>query len=370
MDCNIIRDLMPLFIENLSSEASNKLLLEHVNDCEECSEILKKLQADLTPVKTDEVLNINDSTSDDLLKRIKKNILKKISVLAAIAFAIGTIIGISSSNGFMFLAFYGTVSVFTFTLAVFSSVAICRNQLPSRRKFHFIGNWTVVFSILISFILFYLFRGFFNEVAKKVIIIFLEVIYNIILSSTLRIYAWRKLPTDDASVIGHVIDRNLYSVLFSTVIAVMVMVAVPVTLLEKYRVVDNISLAFENDPDVLGKWVSVDFVRTPEGYVPGRRPIIGELFLKEMIFLDNGKLSAAYGEEKIDTSRPWLNWTKGFIMHKGGDHTASKYLIKKIDGVKYLFFEWKSGDVLYFHKPSPYYVLKKAEPEESAAAKK
>jgi hypothetical protein len=370
MDCTIIRDLMPLYIENLASEASNNLILEHVKECEECNQILKKLQTDLTPGKKDEGHNIHESAPDELFKRIKKNILTKISVLAAITFAIGIIIGISGSNGFMFMAFFGTVSIFAFILAVFSSVAICRKKPPSRKKYYFIGNWTFVFSILISFIIFYFFRGFFNEIGKRVIIIVLEVIYNIILSSTLRIYAWRKLPKNNASGIVHVIDRNLHSVLLYTVVAMMVMVAVPVTLLEKYRVVDNISLSFANDPDVLGKWVSVDFVRTPDGYVPGRRPIIGELFLKEMIFLNDGNLAAAYGEEKIDTSRPWLNWTKGFIMHKGGDHTASKYLIKEIDGSKYLFFEWKSGDVLYFHTASPYYVLKKVDQEGSAAANK
>ena len=45
-------------------------------------------------------------------------------------------------------------------------------------------------------------------------------------------------------------------------------------------------------------------------------------------------------------------------MHEGGDHTASKYILKEINDSKYLFFEWKSGDTYYFQSQPHYYVLK------------
>jgi bla regulator protein BlaR1 len=48
----------------------------------------------------------------------------------------------------------------------------------------------------------------------------------------------------------------------------------------------------------------------------------------------------------------------GVVMHRG-DKTASRYVIKAIQGTSYLFFEWKSGDVMIGGRKPQYYVLKK-----------
>jgi bla regulator protein BlaR1 len=118
------------------------------------------------------------------------------------------------------------------------------------------------------------------------------------------------------------------------------------------RYVDDFSnLSFVNDPAVLGKWVSVDFVREPSQFVPGARRFRGDLYLENLTFLPGGK-----------TPVPWFGWTKGVVMHLGGDHTASRYTIKEINGSLYMFFEWKSGDYIIRHQKPQYYVLKKAEP--------
>ena len=116
------------------------------------------------------------------------------------------------------------------------------------------------------------------------------------------------------------------------------------------RLVDDFSnLSFVNDPAVLGQWNSVDFVREPGDFVPGTRRFRGDLYLEGLKFLPNGK-----------TPQPWFGWTKGVVMHLGGDHTASRYSIKEINGALYMFFEWKSGDYIIRHKKPQYYVLKKA----------
>ena len=54
LSCNVIRDLLPLYAENLTSEESNALVDEHLCGCDECAKqlgILKKAQA--IPVETD-----------------------------------------------------------------------------------------------------------------------------------------------------------------------------------------------------------------------------------------------------------------------------------------------------------------------------
>jgi len=52
------------------------------------------------------------------------------------------------------------------------------------------------------------------------------------------------------------------------------------------------------------------------------------------------------------------SWTKGLILDKG-QQTASAYEIKEIDGVTYMFFEWKTEDYFYRDLKPYYYVLRK-----------
>jgi uncharacterized membrane protein len=115
------------------------------------------------------------------------------------------------------------------------------------------------------------------------------------------------------------------------------------------RVVDKVDYPFIDDPNVLGTWKSVDFVATPEDFIPGRtqRPE-SELFLKELVFLPNGK-----------TPRPRIIWTKGLVIDPL-EKTASRYIIRKISGQIYMFFEWKSGDYIFRGMKPKYYVLRKA----------
>ncbi len=103
--------------------------------------------------------------------------------------------------------------------------------------------------------------------------------------------------------------------------------------------------AFENDPDAVGTWVSVDFVRAMDNFKPGVQSWTGDLYLKGLTFMADG-----------GTSGPW-NWTKGYLWHPG-DRAEGKYTIKTIDGTKYLFMEWISGDVLIRHEKPRYYVMK------------
>lgn len=110
---------------------------------------------------------------------------------------------------------------------------------------------------------------------------------------------------------------------------------------------DDINLPFRNDPAVVGAWESVDFVESPEKFDPAAKTWTGDLYLKEMTFLNGGR-----------GAKPWWTWTKGVVIHKG-DRTASAYSIKEIAGKRYMFFEWKSGDYVFRGAKPFYYVLKK-----------
>jgi hypothetical protein len=114
-----------------------------------------------------------------------------------------------------------------------------------------------------------------------------------------------------------------------------------------FRITDKIDYPFVNDSNVIGKWVSVDFVAKPEDFKVGRKRWQGDLHLKEIQFFEDGTTN-------------WCDsqWTKGFVLSPE-DKTASQYTIKKINGIDYMFFEWKSGDYTIRHQKPRYYVLRK-----------
>lgn len=86
LSCNVIRDLLPLYAENLTSEESNALVDEHLCGCDECAKqlgILKKAQA--IPVETDA----------PGLKKIRKAIVRRrvLAVTMAVMLVITLVLG-------------------------------------------------------------------------------------------------------------------------------------------------------------------------------------------------------------------------------------------------------------------------------------
>ena len=114
---------------------------------------------------------------------------------------------------------------------------------------------------------------------------------------------------------------------------------------EDVRRCDNIDYPFVNDPDILGVWKAKDIsFTTPDDFDPKHpsRPL-ENLYYTQIEFKEGGVF--------VSTTKRGINsgacvWTKGLILHKG-DKTASAYFIKEIDGVEYLFREWKNGDYVF-----------------------
>jgi hypothetical protein len=103
--------------------------------------------------------------------------------------------------------------------------------------------------------------------------------------------------------------------------------------------------------DPTGRWACVDFVASPEQFDPKTKSWRGELTLKGLTFLPEGK-----------TDRLFWTWEEG-VLHHSGDSTDAKFFIRKIGQERYLFLEWISGDVIYRGIPPNYYVLKRTESE-------
>lgn len=57
LTCDTIRDLLPMYVDELTSEATNKLVKEHVSACRECNEILEHMKQ---PVEVETAPEIKD----------------------------------------------------------------------------------------------------------------------------------------------------------------------------------------------------------------------------------------------------------------------------------------------------------------------
>ncbi len=152
--------------------------------------------------------------------------------------------------------------------------------------------------------------------------------------------------------------KRLFSIPVTTLIFLFALVATGSSAYVISRIIDKTDYPFIDDPIVIGKWESVDFVKKPKDFIPGQRAWKRELYLNSLVFINEGKmLSAVKGVILGPTS---LSWTKGMILSKN-DKTASSYEIENIEGTDYMFYEWKSGDYSFRGMTPKYYVLKKVD---------
>lgn len=121
-------------------------------------------------------------------------------------------------------------------------------------------------------------------------------------------------------------------------------------------------IKFESDDNVLGRWVTVDFVKKIEDFDPGRKHWQGELILNELVFENDGQLQWSNKNEKPNTHQ----WTKGKVdpLNK----RPAVYQLRIIDERNYLFFEWLSGNVMTRGQKPYYYVLKQVPQKETTTA--
>ena len=84
-NCDVIRDLLPGYIDNILSDAGSELVKNHLGECEECHKIYTEMEEGIG--KDD--LSAHDAIAVDALKKIRKrtNRLKiTIGILAGVLF--------------------------------------------------------------------------------------------------------------------------------------------------------------------------------------------------------------------------------------------------------------------------------------------
>ena len=91
INCNIIYDLLPLYIDNVCSEESRELVEEHIKTCEKCKLLLDNMQsgADFR-INREESLQRSDTLKAIKRKFFRKNVLVAlVSVAASLAILLG-----------------------------------------------------------------------------------------------------------------------------------------------------------------------------------------------------------------------------------------------------------------------------------------
>ncbi len=157
VNCAIIKDLLPSYVDGLTSEETNQAVKEHTKNCPQCMEVLRSMTVPenwAEPKNTEEEMN---TAEIDYLKKVRKTGRRKIWIIAVVCLLIGFTslfistfyIGKESSGAD--LAYEATVTENTLTLDLMvtgSAMGIPRYQIRKADGVLYIR----VYSALTSFL--------------------------------------------------------------------------------------------------------------------------------------------------------------------------------------------------------------------------
>lgn len=92
-DCKLVQDLLPSYIDKITSQETNEFIEKHLSECEKCNKILKDMGEEVVVEKIDEKKQIN------YLKKIKRRHRIVISIILIISIIVSiTLISFFSSD--------------------------------------------------------------------------------------------------------------------------------------------------------------------------------------------------------------------------------------------------------------------------------
>lgn len=129
MNCNIVKDLIPLYIDGCCSEESERVVEEHLKDCSECKKLFEEMKEPTDIIVTSESPKVFSKIND-----WKASVLQ--SVLLFVSFSLITI-GVSCEsatayddlrNGFFAINLVVPATGFMLSLANWYFVRIYKNR--------------------------------------------------------------------------------------------------------------------------------------------------------------------------------------------------------------------------------------------------
>lgn len=127
VDCKVIRDLMTLYIDGLSSEESNEIIEHHIKKCSECNDYLNSLSDECFLEKNVvDKYEVDDKVEQKIVQDIKRSNTSKLLICSIVGGVLATLLTSGSLifNGFFLLPIFGTVIYLKFKNKFIAPISI------------------------------------------------------------------------------------------------------------------------------------------------------------------------------------------------------------------------------------------------------
>ncbi len=161
MNCNIVKDLIPLYIDECCSEESQNIIKEHLENCEDCKKVFNDMSSDChtvsEPVKIIKLNRINERRASVL-----QSVLLFVSfALIAIGVALEAKTPLGLMNGFWAINLVIPATGFMLSLSNWYFVRLYKN----RKRF---SNYSLIATLVIT-LCGYIWAGFHYEMPINVL---------------------------------------------------------------------------------------------------------------------------------------------------------------------------------------------------------
>ncbi|MBQ8555858.1 MAG: zf-HC2 domain-containing protein [Clostridia bacterium] len=93
-ECNVARDLMPLCIDGVASEESQRLVEEHVKACDECANLFAEMHDELPPMVDEK----EHAQLDTAAKKVKQRRRRRVLTAGLLGMVMGILIFLAAAN--------------------------------------------------------------------------------------------------------------------------------------------------------------------------------------------------------------------------------------------------------------------------------
>ena len=127
VDSKVIRDLMTLYIDGLSSEESNEIIEHHIKKCSECNDYLNSLSDECFLDKNVvDNYEVDDKVEQKIVQDIKRSNTSKLLICSIVGGVLATLLTSGSLifNGFFLLPIFGTVIYLKFKNKFIAPISI------------------------------------------------------------------------------------------------------------------------------------------------------------------------------------------------------------------------------------------------------
>ena len=127
IDCKVIRDLMTLYVDGLSSEESNEIIEHHIKKCSKCNDYLNSLSDECFLEKNVvDKYEIDDKVEQKIVQDIKRSNVSKLLIYSIVGGVLATLLTSGSLifNGFLLLPLFGAVIYLKFKNKLIAPLSI------------------------------------------------------------------------------------------------------------------------------------------------------------------------------------------------------------------------------------------------------